>query len=77
MGEPAVGITGVGIHVPRYRLSAATLGAVWGTAGSGTRAVASYDEDSLTMAVEAALTALGDDGGGSLDLVCFASTTPP
>ena len=29
------------------------------------------------MAVEAALTALGDDGGGSLDLVCFASTTPP
>ena len=77
MSEAAVGITGVGVHVPRYRLSGATLGAVWGDAGSGTRAVAGYDEDSLTMAVEAALTALGGDGGGSLDLVCLASTTPP
>jgi 3-hydroxy-3-methylglutaryl CoA synthase len=77
MSEPAVGITGVGVHVPRYRLSAATLGAVWGDTGSGARAVAGYDEDSLTMAAEAALSALGDDGGGGLDLVCFASTTPP
>jgi 3-hydroxy-3-methylglutaryl CoA synthase len=73
----AVGITGIGVHVPHYRLSAETLGAVWGASGSGTRAVANHDEDSLTMATEAALAALGDQGSTALDLVCFASTTPP
>ena len=73
----AVGITGIGVHIPRYRLSAATLGAVWGASGSGTRAVANHDEDSLTMAAEAALVALGEAPGAILDLVCFASTTPP
>ena len=77
MSGPAVGITGIGAHVPRYRLSGATLGAVWGGSGSGTRAVANHDEDSLTMAAEAGLAALDDDRGSSLDLVCFASTTSP
>jgi 3-hydroxy-3-methylglutaryl CoA synthase len=72
-----VGITGIGVHVPRYRLSAETLGAVWGTGGTGARAVANHDEDSLTMAVEAALAALDEGGGGRLGLVCFASTTAP
>jgi 3-hydroxy-3-methylglutaryl CoA synthase len=72
-----VGITGIGVHVPRYRLSAATLGAVWGTGGSGARAVANHDEDSLTMAVESGLAAIGPDGGAGLDLVCLATTTPP
>jgi 3-hydroxy-3-methylglutaryl CoA synthase len=73
----AAGITGVGVHVPRYRLSADTLGAVWGTGGSGTRAVANHDEDALTMAVEAGLSALGEGSGAGLDLVCLASTTAP
>ena len=77
VSEPAVGITGIGVHVPRYRLSAETLGAVWGVGGSGTRAVANHDEDSLTMAVEAGLAALGDGDGAGLDLVCLASTTAP
>ena len=77
MSDSVVGITGVGVHVPRYRLSAATLGAVWGASGSGTRAVANHDEDSLTMAVEAGLSALGETGGEALDLVCLATTTAP
>jgi 3-hydroxy-3-methylglutaryl CoA synthase len=77
MSARDVGITGIGVHVPRYRLSADTLGAVWGTGGSGTRAVANHDEDALTMAVEAGLAALPEGGGASLDLVCLASTTPP
>ena len=77
MSGGAVGITGIGAHVPRYRLSADTLSAVWGTGGSGTRAVANHDEDVLTMAVEAGLAALGEDSGASLGLVCLASTTPP
>src|SRR5215831_13809243 len=73
----AVGITGIGVHVPRYRLSGATLGAVWGGSGGGTRAVANHDEDSLTMAAEAGLAALGNGGSAGLDLVCFSSTTSP
>ena len=77
MSSPVVGITGIGAHVPRYRLSAGTLGSVWGTGGSGTRAVANHDEDSLTMAVEAGLQALHEGEAGEVDLVCFASTTPP
>jgi 3-hydroxy-3-methylglutaryl CoA synthase len=77
VSEPAIGITGVGVHVPRYRLAAETLGAVWGAAATGTRAVANHDEDSLTMAVEASLAALGAAAGDGLDLVCFASTTAP
>jgi 3-hydroxy-3-methylglutaryl CoA synthase len=77
VSEPAIGITGIGVHVPRYRLSAETLAAVWGAAGSGTRAVANHDEDSLTMAAEAGLAALGDGDGAGLDLVCLATTTAP
>jgi 3-hydroxy-3-methylglutaryl CoA synthase len=77
MSVPAVGIVGIGVHVPRYRLSAETLAAVWGGAGTGTRAVANHDEDSLTMAVEAGLAALDAGGGAALDLVCLASTTAP
>jgi hydroxymethylglutaryl-CoA synthase len=77
MSAPLVGITGIGVHVPRYRLSAETLAAAWGTSGSGTRAVANHDEDSLTMAVEAALAALGPIGAETLDLAAFASTTAP
>ncbi len=77
MTARVIGITGIGVHVPRYRLSADTLSAVWGTGGSGTRAVANHDEDVLTMAVEAGLAALPEGGGAGLDLVCLASTTPP
>ena len=76
MSRPEVGITGVGAHVPRYRLSAETLAAVWGSVRSGTRAVANHDEDSLTMAAEAGLAAIGDGDGANLDLVCLATTTP-
>ena len=53
-----IGILSAGGHVPRYRLTAKALGAVWGAGGTGERAVANYDEDSLTMAVEASLNAI-------------------
>src|SRR5438093_3033599 len=72
-----VGITGIGVHIPRYRLAAKTLASVWGGEGSGERAVANHDEDSLTMAVEASLGALGARGGGTLGGVMLATTTPP
>ncbi len=72
-----IGITGFGVHIPHYRLSAETLGAVWGGRGGGERAVANHDEDSLTMAVEASLAALAGRDGQGLDGVMLATTTPP
>lgn len=72
-----IGITGIGVHIPRYRLSGELLAQVWGSEGRGERAVANYDEDSLTMAVEASLSALGGRDARGLDGVYFASTTPP
>ena len=72
-----VGITAFGVHIPRYRLSAQTLAAVWGGGGGGERAVANHDEDSLTMAVEAGLAALGGRSGQGLGGVMLATTTPP
>jgi 3-hydroxy-3-methylglutaryl CoA synthase len=72
-----IGITGFGVHIPRYRLSAQTLAAVWGSGGGGERAVANHDEDSLTMAVEASLAALAGRDAWRLGGVVLATTTPP
>jgi len=50
-----------------------------GSQGKGTRTVASYDEDSLTMAVEAGRRALGRAGTDARDAITslwFATTSP-
>jgi 3-hydroxy-3-methylglutaryl CoA synthase len=70
------GIVGWGAHVPHRRLDRTQIAPVAGTGGGkGTRAVASYDEDSTTMAVEAARACLA-----SVDVVpdsvWFATTSP-
>jgi 3-hydroxy-3-methylglutaryl CoA synthase len=53
------GIVGWGVHVPHHRLDRSAIPAVAGSGGGrGRRAVASYDEDSTTMGVEAARRAL-------------------
>jgi 3-hydroxy-3-methylglutaryl CoA synthase/uncharacterized OB-fold protein len=77
-----IGIVGVGVHVPRYRLSTAALRAAWeggAAAGGGSPelAIANHDEDSLTMAVEASLAALAGRPRDGLGAVLLASTTPP
>jgi len=72
-----LGILGVGAYIPRYRLSGKSVGQVWGGGGGGERAVANYDEDSLTMAVEAALGALEGKDPAAVGACLFASTTPP
>ncbi|MBX6378558.1 MAG: hydroxymethylglutaryl-CoA synthase family protein, partial [Clostridia bacterium] len=71
------GITGLDVYVPRYRVSGQTMAAVWGAGGRGERACAGYDEDSLTLAVTAALQCLEGKDASGLDAVFFASTTPP
>ena len=80
-----VGITAWGAYAPRLRLSrkAAATANAWvapnlmGKA-RGERTMANWDEDALTMAVEAARDALGPgDDRGHIDALYFASTTAP
>ena len=63
------GIVRYGSYIPYSRLQRAAIGA-----GKGERAVASYDEDSVSMAVEAARDAAR--GGVAVDSVLFATTSP-
>jgi 3-hydroxy-3-methylglutaryl CoA synthase len=70
------GILGWGSHVPRGRLDRTTIAPVaGGGGGKGLRAVASYDEDTTTMAVEAARRALSTAPVPPSQL-WFTTTTP-
>ncbi len=68
-----VGVSSYGVHIPVWRIKRELLG----KGLPGERAVAGKDEDSLTMAVAAALDCLEGVNGGSIDGIFFASTTPP
>lgn len=80
------GILGWGVHLPYRRLDRTAIAPVAGTGGgSGTRAVASYDEDTTTMGVAAARAALrresearGEGGAGpeTIRTLWFATTAP-
>ena len=70
-----LGIVSYGAYLPRHRLQRAELGAALGaSAGKGARVVASYDEDSTTMGVEAARRALAN--GARPGAIHFATTSP-
>ncbi|MFH8735184.1 zinc ribbon domain-containing protein [Streptomyces sp. NPDC017964] len=72
---PDVGVTGYGIHLPLWRLDRAQIRKALGSGGGkGTRAVASYDEDSTSMGVEAARRALA--GAPAPHGLVFATATP-
>lgn len=76
-----VGVTGFSVYVPRRRLSRAAAAAAqkWLSPGldrTGARSVANWDEDTVTMAVEAARRCAPPETRASLDAVTFASTTP-
>ncbi len=68
-----VGIAAYGAYIPRFRLGAATDG--WNSRQE--RAVANFDEDSVTMAVAAGVDCLGERDRDAIDGIVFASTTPP
>jgi 3-hydroxy-3-methylglutaryl CoA synthase/uncharacterized OB-fold protein len=74
------GIISCGGYVPYWRLQRKAIGEAMGTyGGAGTRAVASYDEDTTTMGVEAgrlALRPLGDPGAVAIDTLVFATAEP-
>ncbi|MDE2596127.1 MAG: 3-hydroxy-3-methylglutaryl CoA synthase [Sphingomonadales bacterium] len=77
------GIVSFGAYVPRYRLDRQAIAAAhkWmapslrGLA-KGARAFCAWDEDSVTMAVEAARDALGGRGAAGLKVIGMATTRP-
>jgi hydroxymethylglutaryl-CoA synthase len=75
------GIISYGAYVPYRRLDRQQIRSVLGSGGGrGTRSVASYDEDTTTMGVEAARLALASHASGStphrVDALWFATSAP-
>lgn len=85
MAQQAVGLTAFGGYVPRLRLQrkAVAQANAWIAPnflgkGKGERSMANWDEDAVTMAVEAARDLLGvDDDRSHVDALYFGSTTMP
>lgn len=77
MTTPYLGITSYGAYLPRHRVSVAEIaGAVGSGGGRGERVVASFDEDSATMAVEAARAALAGPTVADPRSLFLATTSP-
>ena len=79
-----VGIQGFGGYVPRRRLQRSVIAEsnAWfnpglKSLGVGERAIASWDEDAVTMAVEAARDALGKVARDRVRGLYLASTSLP
>ncbi len=73
-----VGITSYGAYIPYYRLSRAEISKFWGGPPlPGERSVANYDEDIVTMAVEACRDCLKGFDSNNIDKFYLASTTFP
>ncbi len=69
------GILAAAASIPRYRLPRQVIAAQWGgMTGGGEKAVANHDEDSLTLAVNAALAL---EPAVTPDAVLFATTSSP
>jgi 3-hydroxy-3-methylglutaryl CoA synthase len=83
-GVTTVGITAFGAYIPRLRLSRRVVVEANGwlnpsleALAKGERAIANWDEDSLTMAVEAARDCLGSIPRGAVEGLYLASTSYP
>ncbi len=63
-----VGITGYGAYIPLFRLGSGTKGWTF----SNEKAVANFDEDSLTMAAAAAINCLSGINRQTVDALYFA-----
>jgi 3-hydroxy-3-methylglutaryl CoA synthase len=73
-----VGIMSYGAYIPIFRMSKDIVSNAWGTRSMGVeRSVANYDEDSLTMAVEAALNCIDGEDRKGIEGLFFASSTSP
>ena len=79
-----IGISSYGGYIPRYRLSRKLIYAAmgWMNAGNiaharGEKAVANFDEDSITLAVSAGINALKGMDRTDVQALYYASTTLP
>lgn len=77
-----VGITSYGAYIPLQRINRKIISNATGWSASATslpgeKAVANYDEDSVTMAVAASIDCLTGIDRNKIGGVYFATTTPP
>src|SRR2546426_11191147 len=71
------GIATYGVYVPYWRVDRKALAAALGApSGSGTRSVASYDEDTTSLGVEAARAALRRAPRLAPEVLYFATALP-
>jgi hydroxymethylglutaryl-CoA synthase len=77
------GIESYGIALPALRIVASEYVKAWGLCGARgmkQKTVCAYDEDAVTLGIEAARMAfarLGKQGAGRIDALFFGITTPP
>ncbi|MFU8795846.1 MAG: hydroxymethylglutaryl-CoA synthase family protein [Dehalococcoidia bacterium] len=76
-----VGLKSYGAYIPRYRMNHGTIFSAVGFLGTfpppGENAVASHDEDALSMAVAAGVDCMGDLGRETIDGLYLATTSQP
>jgi hydroxymethylglutaryl-CoA synthase len=73
-----VGITSCGYHVPFCRLEREKIGQAWARrTGKGERAAIYFDEDALTLGLEAAQRCIDERGKAGIAGFYFASTSAP
>ncbi len=76
-----IGITSYGAYIPLHRLDRSEFfrawGGIFGMSIPGEKAVANFDEDSLTMAVESAIDCMNGTDPQKVDGLLFATTTSP
>ncbi len=73
-----IGITNCSYHVPFCRLEREKIGQAWARrAGKGERAAIYFDEDALTLGLEAAQRCIEEKGKAGIDALYFASTSAP
>jgi 3-hydroxy-3-methylglutaryl CoA synthase len=73
-----IGIVSYGAYIPMWRMDREEIARAAGTlSAKGERAVASWDEDSLSMAVEAGLDCLTGIDPNEVDALYFATVSSP
>lgn len=73
-----VGIKSYGVYIPYHRLDRTDIAKFWGGFKvPGEKAVANFDEDTVTMGVEACRDCLKGTDRTGIGGLCFASTTFP
>jgi hydroxymethylglutaryl-CoA synthase len=58
----SAGILGYGVYIPKLRIKREDIGKAWGGRGRGENSVAHFNEDVITMAVEASQNAIKNAG---------------